>query len=113
MNILKSAAEEQLEMVQRGEDYVALNSALDFGRWIGLRTIKLGEARNNFKLHQDERKKEEKERARRVDLGLADSDEPSSQEQDTPASKGQRMQLIGSKEDSERETPSKNSATAK
>ena len=113
MNILKSAAEEQLEMVQRGDDYVALNSALDFGRWIGLRTIKLGEARNNFKLHQDERKKEEKERARRVDLGLADSDEPSSQEKDTPASKGQRMQLIGSKEDSERETPSKNSATAK
>ena len=113
MNILKSAAEEQLEMVQRGDDYVALNMALDFGRWIGLRTIKLGEARNNFKLHQDERKKEEKERARRVDLGLADSDEPSSQEQDTPASKGQRMQLIGSKEDSERETPSKNSATAK
>ena len=113
MNILKSAAEEQLEMVQRGDDYVALNSALDFGRWIGLRTIKLGEARNNFKLHQDERKKEEKERARRVDLGLADSDEPSSQEKDTPASKGQRMQLIGSKEDSDRETPSKNSATAK
>lgn len=110
MNILKSAAEEQLEMVQRGDDYVALNMALDFGRWIGLRTIKLGEARNNFKLHQDDRKKEEKERARRLDLGLADSDEQSSKEQDTPASKGQRMQLI---EDSDRETPSKNSATAK
>lgn len=75
MNILKSAAEEQLEMVQRGDDYGALNLALDFGRWIGLRTIKLGEARNVFKMQQEEKKKEDKERQRRAELGLSIGDE--------------------------------------
>lgn len=35
MTILRSAAQEQLDMVQRGDDYGALNMALEFGRWIG------------------------------------------------------------------------------
>ena len=52
MEILKSAAEEQLSLVQRGDNISALQAALEFGRWIKVPAIMLGEARNNFRAAQ-------------------------------------------------------------
>lgn len=57
MEILKSAAEEQLSLVQRGDNISALQAALEFGRWIKVPAIMLGEARNNFRAAQDARKR--------------------------------------------------------
>jgi hypothetical protein len=71
MTILRSAAEEQLALVQTGSDESALRSALEFGRWIKVPTIMLGEARNVFKASQEARKKEALQRQRRLSLGLA------------------------------------------
>ena len=57
MAILRSAAEEQLHLVQREENVSALQAALEFGRWIKVPTIMLGEARNNFRAAQEARKR--------------------------------------------------------
>ena len=76
MAILRSTAEEQLTLVQHGGDYQALQSALDFGRWIKVPTIMLGEARNNFKSAMDERRKEEMHRQRRLQMGIASINSP-------------------------------------
>lgn len=78
MTILRSAAEEQLEIVRSGDDNAALQSALEFGRWIKVPAIMLGEARNHFKAKQLERKREMKMMKRRMELGLIS---PTKQEQ--------------------------------
>ena len=52
MTILRSAAEEQLSLGQHGENVSALQSALEFGRWIKVPAIMLGEARNTFRKAQ-------------------------------------------------------------
>ena len=70
MAILRSAAEEQLALVQSGEDPQALQMALEFGRWIKVPTILLGEARNRFKAAADARREAEKTRARRAQMGM-------------------------------------------
>ena len=57
MTILRSAAEEQLSLVQSVDNFAALQSALDFGRWIKVPPIMLGMARNNFLAAQEERKR--------------------------------------------------------
>jgi hypothetical protein len=75
MEILRRTAEEQLEIVTSGSDEKALASALQFGRWVKLPALMLGEARNNFKQSQELVKKREAERQRRRGLGLPDDDE--------------------------------------
>ena len=70
MIILRSAAEEQLELVRNGDDAAALQSALEFGRWIKVPAIMLGEARNQFRTAQEKRKKDEKQAKRRIEMGL-------------------------------------------
>ena len=70
MKILRSTAEEQLSLVQHGTDHLALNSALEFGRWIKVPTIMLGEARNNFKATKEKNRKEEVQRLRRLEMGI-------------------------------------------
>lgn len=70
MAILRSAAEEQLALVQSGDDASALQMALEFGRWIKVPTILLGEARNRFKAAADTRREAEKTRARRAQMGM-------------------------------------------
>lgn len=69
MTILRSTAEEQLTLVQKAEDYSALQAALQFGRWIKLPTLMLGEARINFKKTQDAKKKEQLNNLRKLQLG--------------------------------------------
>ena len=69
MTILRSTAEEQLTLVQKAEDYSALQAALQFGRWIKLPTLMLGEARINFKKTQDAKKKEQLHNLRKLQLG--------------------------------------------
>lgn len=70
MTILRAAAEEQLVAVQRGNDAAALHSSIEFGRWVGIRTIKLGEARNIFRSQQERKATAELSRARHLALGL-------------------------------------------
>ena len=70
MQILRSTAEEQLTLVQQGNDQQALQSALEFGRWIKVPTIMLGEARNNFKAALDKRRHVEVQRLRRLEMGI-------------------------------------------
>ncbi|KOO32431.1 hypothetical protein Ctob_007992 [Chrysochromulina tobinii] len=70
MQILRSTAEEQLTLVQQGNDQQALQSALEFGRWIKVPTIMLGEARNNFKAALDKRRHVEAQRLRRLEMGI-------------------------------------------
>ena len=58
MTILRSAAEEQLMFTQKLDSLSALLSAIEFGRWIKVPTIKLGEARKNFMNAQEARKRQ-------------------------------------------------------
>ena len=58
MTILRSAAEEQLMFTQKLDSLSALLSAIEFGRWIKVPTIKLGEARRNFMNAQEARKRQ-------------------------------------------------------
>ena len=58
MTILRSAAEEQLMLVQQLDSLSGLLSALEFGRWIKVPIIKLGEARKNFMTAQEARKRQ-------------------------------------------------------
>ena len=67
----RSAAEEQLELVKSGSDPLLLQSALEFGKWVKLKTSNLSSARNHFKAVQDERRRNEAEKERRRGLGLA------------------------------------------
>ena len=71
MEILRAAAEEQLSLVRTGTDASALNSALEFGRWIKVPAGMLAEARNAFKAAQDERERERLNELRRSALGYA------------------------------------------
>lgn len=85
MEILRSTAEEQLGLVTSGNDEKALASALQFGRWVKLPALMLGEARNNFKLSQDFAKERDKQRKRRIELGLPPDDGGTEQETDRSA----------------------------
>ena len=77
MTILRSTAIEQLSLVQGGTDDAALQAALGFGRWVKLPTLMLGEARNAFKASKDQLKREEKQRQRRLELGIVKAAEGS------------------------------------
>ena len=82
MTILRSAAEEQISYVEQGTDAAALQAALDFGRWVKMPAIRLGEARNLFKARVDARKKDERARTRRAGLGLKVDAPPPEDERD-------------------------------
>ena len=84
MAILRSAAEEQLSLVQKMDNVAALNSALEFGRWIKVPTIMLGEARNNFNKANAERKR--KANNERDAVGRASSDADADADADANAS---------------------------
>ncbi len=85
MEILRRTAEEQLEIVTSGSDEKALGSALQFGRWVRLPALMLGEARNNFKQAQDFAKKRELELQRRRELGLPEEDEDGAGDESSPS----------------------------
>ena len=70
MDILRESAEEQLTLVQGGSDAFALQSALQFGRWIRVPMTNLRGARNVFFKAQQRRDEERAERQRRLDLGF-------------------------------------------
>ena len=73
MTILRSAAEEQLTLVQELDSLSALLSAIEFGRWIKVPTIKLGEARKNFMSAQEARKRQVRNAAGAVPSAPADT----------------------------------------
>ena len=75
MTILRSAAEEQLALVQKLDSLSGLLSALEFGRWIKVPALKLGEARKNFMTAQEEHKR----RVRKA-LGAPSAEAPTAAE---------------------------------
>ena len=70
MTVLQAAARERLQKVSDGTDASSLHLALDFGRWIKLPTILLGQARNQFKATQVKYEKEQEAEKRRQTMGL-------------------------------------------
>lgn len=76
MTLLRSAAEDQLSLVEVGDDPEALRRALEFGKWIKVPTALLSEARNTFMAVRDARRHAENERDRRAAIGyIADDGE--------------------------------------
>ena len=70
MGLLHTAAEEQLSLVEVGDDQEALRRALEFGKWIKVPTALLSEARNTFMAVRDARKAAETNFNRRASLGF-------------------------------------------